>query len=47
MHLRSIWILTTVPLVFAAPDSVAPIKFATRVEAAMERENGIWNYWQK
>jgi hypothetical protein len=33
----------TVALVLAASDSVAPIKFATRVDAAMEIGNGIWN----
>ena len=29
-------------LVFAASVRVAPIKFATRVEAAIEIGNGIW-----
>lgn len=35
--------LTTLALVFAASASVAPIKFATRVEAAMDIGKGIWN----
>lgn len=30
-------------LVFAAPTSVAPTRLATRVEVAMESENGTWN----
>jgi hypothetical protein len=30
-------------LVFAASLRVAPIRFATRVEAAMEIGKGIWN----
>lgn len=36
-------VLTTLALVFAASVSVAPIRFATRVEAAIEIGNGIWN----
>jgi hypothetical protein len=35
-------VLTTLALVLAASVSVAPIRFATRVEAAMEIGNGIW-----
>jgi hypothetical protein len=35
-------VLTTLALVFAASVSVAPIRFATRVEAAIEIGNGIW-----
>lgn len=33
---------TTFELVLAASARVAPIRLATRVEAAMEIENGIW-----
>jgi hypothetical protein len=33
---------TTLALVFAASVSVAPMRFATRVDAAMEIGNGIW-----
>jgi hypothetical protein len=29
--------------VLAAPPSVAPMRLATRVDAAMDIENGIWN----
>jgi hypothetical protein len=36
-------ILTTLALVFAASERVAPMRFATRVEAAIEIGNGIWN----
>jgi hypothetical protein len=35
-------LLTTLALVLAASESVAPMRLATRVEAAMEIENGIW-----
>lgn len=35
--------LTTLALVFAASASVAPMRLATRVEAATETGNGIWN----
>ena len=35
--------LTTLALVFAASASVAPMRLATRVEAATDIGNGIWN----
>jgi hypothetical protein len=36
-------VLTTLALVLAASVSVAPMRFATRVDAAIEIGNGIWN----
>jgi hypothetical protein len=35
--------LATLALVFAASVRVAPIRFATRVDAAMDIGKGIWN----
>lgn len=35
-------LLTTFALVFAASLSVAPMRLATRVDAAMDIGNGIW-----
>ena len=35
--------LTTLAEVLAASTRLAPIRFATRVDAAMETGNGIWN----
>ncbi len=36
-------VLTTLALVLAASERVAPIRFATRVDAAIDRGKGIWN----
>ena len=36
-------LLTTLALVFAASERVAPMRLATRVDAATEMGNGIWN----
>jgi hypothetical protein len=35
-------LLTTLALVLAASERVAPIRFATRVDAAIDIGNGIW-----
>lgn len=40
---RGTSLLTTLALTFAASARLAPMRLATRVEAAMEIGNGIWN----